>query len=212
MTDTNIDFNKHLGAPVFRGLDEYTQKLRRNLLMLSTLTIFLAFSGAELDGNIQMNGLTLTGVKIENIWFTLFVINLYFFAHYLWEAWDSILEWRIRVTGTGRRDVDVQGIYYGTVWLENANHANDEQVPNLYLWWHIKGYELINNGQEDLVKKQQLVKRIEISLKNFDEFYWLFIRSQNLKFFVFDIALSLGMGGWAIWLSCSESAIKCFLA
>lgn len=103
MSDKNSELkavSKVLGEPIFGELSENILKIRRNLLVISLVSIFVIYGDLRIDPNSTIFGLKFRGLTENIIVYGLSIANTYLFLHYLWCCFDSFAEWRVRVTGT----------------------------------------------------------------------------------------------------------------
>jgi len=234
-----------LGKPVFPEFSDRVEKLRRNLLIISLITLGLFFGGLDVDPSSTLLGLKFKGLTTNSIHTGLLVLNVYMFIHFIWCAWDSILEWKLRITGTRQ--------ILKTTWEDECtDQAENPQQSTLYNWWLERARKIGNltektaelsnklNGWIDnvpvsthkddvytrqsyssdlsVIKQnlQHLIKgysvefstgehqRLRVSLKRFDNWYTLFLRSQNLRWLVIELALPIILGIFTIYILCGS--------
>eukprot|EP01036_Dinobryon_divergens_P059107 gene59107-78863_t len=89
-----------LGAPINPELSEYAQKLRRNLLAFSAVSVFCWLTGVKLDPTSAFFGIKLIGLNELQFSIGTMIINAYLLLHFGWYAWEAFFEWRVRLTGT----------------------------------------------------------------------------------------------------------------
>jgi len=90
---------KVLGEPVFIYFSDEINRIRRNLLVISSIALAYKYSGTK------VTEFMLFGVKFEHLSPSfvdtcLFFLLLYTFIHFFWQSVDAVQEWRIRITGT----------------------------------------------------------------------------------------------------------------
>ncbi len=126
---------KVLGEPVFLEFTESTARARRNLLFAGCLGIAFWYWGLKLT-----NSPSVLGLQVENLSPRVFVWGLlwaltYLLAHFLWLAWDSLQEWRLRRSGMKRA-------YPAGLWADpNADYPTDPRYSTLYRWWQERSRE-----------------------------------------------------------------------
>ncbi len=241
MDESVESVEKVLGSPVSAELSEQALKIRRNLLVVGSISIFIALSGAKLDPDSTVLGFKFTGVSEHAVSLGLTVATTYFLLHFLWYSFDCMLEWRLRVTGTRLAFVT------GMMWHnESADYPSDPRQSTLYSWWMQRTKTMGDANQKlaeindllvtidtnmnrdlidskdpnvavmvgsltqartafsELVRKVEeaqktlLYPRIEISLKRFDGWFELFLRSQNLRWLLLEILFPVSIGGIAL--------------
>ncbi|VWX32815.1 conserved membrane hypothetical protein [Limnobacter sp. 130] len=226
-----------LGAPINPELSEYAQKLRRNLLTFSAVYVFCWLTGVKLDPTSAFFGIKLIGLNEQQFSIGTMIINAYLLIHFGWYAWEAVMEWRIRLTGT--KVAFQTGSTFGS---EAADYPGEPRQSNLYFWWvgtekrlqrtksavddfqvRLKAIEnelveqnehsptvdrsgLIRNiGQVpsglaeirahfDAIDRALNIGRVQESLKRFDGWFKLMLKSQNLRTISVDIALPLLTG------------------
>lgn len=233
-----------IGNPVIAEFPENTIKVRRNLLLASSISIFLILGGARLDTESAILGFKFIGATDAHVRTGLLLVTGYFFIHFLWLTWDYFLEWRLRITGT--RLAFITGARFTS---GDADYPSDPRQSTLYSWWadeakrvgNIKirievfndamkaceeklralietpgEFENLNNAlrahSETLSRTQELKNsitylqetftsnRIPVSLRRFDNWFQLFLRSGNLRWIVVDALIPLLTGGFALIL------------
>jgi hypothetical protein len=105
---------------------------------------------------LKINGdSSILGLKFENLTdelcrSILLTTNIYLFIHFLWCAWDSFVEWRLRVTGT--KLAYKTGFTISHDAEAAADHPDDQRQSTLYSWWKKQstlkmGTDLLNNSK-----------------------------------------------------------------
>jgi len=83
----------------------------------------------EIDSTSTLLGLKFKGLTTHPIHLGLFALNLYMLIHFLWCAWDSIVEWKLRVTST----IDI----VKNTWIDEIQDITDDSrqstLPNRWL-------------------------------------------------------------------------------
>ena len=131
MAVDNLDaVEKALGNPVAGDLSENALKVRRNLLVFGVISVFVTLGGVKLDPTSSVLGFKFSGVSEALITNSLLAANIYFLLHFIWYAFEGILEWRLRVTGT--RLAFLTGSRFGS---EHADYPDDPRQSTLYTWW-----------------------------------------------------------------------------
>lgn len=121
---------KVLGSPVLGELTDQALKIRRNLLAIGSVSIFVTLTEISLDPSSVVLGFRFVGLSQRTINLGLLVVTAYFLVHFLWYAFDGLLEWRLRVTGT--RLGFITGASFGS---EHADYPPDPRQSTLYSWW-----------------------------------------------------------------------------
>lgn len=121
---------KVLGEPVFCELSDKAWKIRTNLIIASVISISIVIADLHIDPSSTVLGLKFTGLTDTVVRSGLFWITLYLIMHFIWSAWDNLLEWRLRITGTR-----VSFVTAAVLASEHADHPNDPRQSTLYHWW-----------------------------------------------------------------------------
>ena len=239
---------KVLGEPFFGEFPENTLKVRRNLIILSAISITIVLSGIQISQDSTILGLKFDGVDTRLLLQLLFYINLYLFIHFSWCALDNILEWRLRVTGTRLSFVTT-----GKTASEHGDYPDDPRQSTMYSWWIDQAKQIgnlkekietiesqikasrekldkavaevnsvsmsnlssaviksLNSALTNTIRLQQSVEtaqkaiadqRIPVSLKRFDNWFQLLLRSQNLRWLIIELLLPIVFGGLALHLT-----------
>lgn len=235
---------KVLGEPAFAEFASDAWKIRSNLIILSAISIAVVFADLHIDAGSTVLGLKFQGLNDTVLTKGLFGVTLYLLLHFIWRAIDSLLEWRLRVTGT-----KVAFVTTGMFSSEHADYPRDPRQSTLYNWWKddarkignlvgklsdiektlndwdtrlkreftekpdvmniVTATTLIHSAREEVVKLKGSVKevgdtisalRIPVSLRRFDRWYHLFLRSQNLRWLVVELGAPIVLGSYALVL------------
>lgn len=143
MTDEEIkSVEAVLGKPVAAELNENALKVRRNLLFFGFISIFIALGEVRLDPTSSIIGLKFYGISDGFVRKALLVTNIYMFIHFAWYVIDSLMEWRIRITGTR-----LSFITGARMLSPLGDYPDDPRQSSLYHWW-VNNSRKIGNLQE----------------------------------------------------------------
>ena len=215
---TDEELSKILGSPVALYFDDELRKLKKTLLAISLIGICVSFYGISIALDSTLFGLKFNNLTNSLIINLLTVVNSYYLFRFAWMISENFLEWRLRLTGSGKASV-----YKGGFNLEGVDYASDERQSTLYNWWRKESLvfskdpidlrEQINSAIISLEKdevsnwttiKAQLEKiverldridktlndnRLKFSIKRFDDYFFLFLKLQNIRLILFDILL-----------------------
>ncbi len=120
---------KVLKDPVFIYFSDDLLKIRRNLIILASITLAYKLSGAEIK-SFNPFGITFTEFAPGFVDKALFFFLLYSFIHFFWQSSDALREWRIRVTGT--RLAFQTAAMFGS---SEADYHNEPRQSSLMNWW-----------------------------------------------------------------------------
>ena len=121
MTAINHSIIKKIGSDPFIELPLQALKVRRNLLLVSILTLAIAIFG-DITGSPQILGIQ--GPQIPSFWFniSLTIITLYFTVYFYWLGLQTSRKWKLRLTGITLQDV------VGSVQRANREKFTDKSI------------------------------------------------------------------------------------
>lgn len=206
-----------LGNPKFIQLDETTLKTRRNLLVTSTLSIFVSFSDFKIGETFKISGLVIEGIQKSDFEILLLVITIYFLVHFVWQTLDIIFEWLNRLTGLFKQ-IDMSGF----TGISGREFAEDLTKTSLSTWFleKVQLIKLTKASLEGVVfddhqSTQNTLnslhsyfgsianaineERIFVSLIRFDKNFTLFQWSQIFRFSLLEFGLPVALGLWSIF-------------
>lgn len=231
-----------LKSPVSAGLSEQAEKVRRNLLVFSLVSVAGVLWDVGLKTDASIFGFTFDGLTPDKILAGLALITGFSFVHFIWLSWDSFLEWRLRITGTRLAFVTV-----GRTSSEDADYPDDPRQSTLHYWWaeraritgdmsgklsamkpqlaemvdrinaiqtdqipYLAGIQggisglthIVGRLQNDLAALSATFasQRPSVSLKRFDNWFSLFLRSQNLRWLLLDVGMPVLLASYALVL------------
>jgi hypothetical protein len=139
---------KALGDPVIDELPDFVQKLRRTLLLSSTLVLLYVWGDVKLEKTAPL-GIEIRELSEFVIDVSLLSIILYNLIHFVWYCVDYIGIWRIHLTSTRLK------FQTGSKWgSEHADYPDDPQQSNLYRWWQEKAARIGNLSQTATVLEE----------------------------------------------------------
>lgn len=157
MSDNNIEnARKILGTPFSGDLPDNALKVRRNLFVVSLISIILIITGAKVDPTSTLFGIKFTDLKAEHIPWGLLLLNIYFFLHYLWYAAEAFMEWRLRLTG--------MKVAFQTAMKfasQEGDYPSDPRQSTLYNWWVAEA--------QRIQKLQEPINAMEKKVSNFED-------------------------------------------
>jgi len=160
------EVRKTLGEPFAADFTDYTRKLRMNLIAASFIGLVVVYAHVSILPSSTFFGLTFKGINDRLILIVLLLINFYTTIHFLWNAVDHLLEWRIRLSG-GRSTIQTAG----TFGNDDLDYPRESRQSTLYNWW-------INTGC-DLPDLQAKMEKLHIHFGNIEEAVAAAVRSQT---------------------------------
>lgn len=141
-----------LEEPILKPISDNFLRIRRNLLVISLVGILYGMGTFTIDG-LSVSGIKLNCGSHKTIEIIGFLVILYQFMHFIFEAWEHYLYWRLRITGTKLAHVTT-----GKFAHEEGDYPNDPQQSTLYSWWvaqrkNLKGWQDIEKDTGDIFTK-----------------------------------------------------------
>lgn len=153
------DIAKVLGEPGGFDLSDAASKIRRNLLLASSVVLVLILGGIEPSPNLSIFGVAFEGVTSFKLMIGLSLVLGYNFLHYMWYCFEIYSEWAIRITGT--KLAFVTGAKVGA---SGEDYPEDPKQSTLYGWWLHESRSM--PAYDDLVLKvDRSVKELEEHVK-----------------------------------------------
>ncbi len=117
-----------LKDPFLQDFPENTLKIRRNLLMISFFTLIYLMN--DLGAINTILGFSFTnGLSRNSLLCIALILNIYLLIHFFWAGWNTIQEWRLKLTGYwNMEDIPTQNIY------TNAQHITSHNNFYSYLY------------------------------------------------------------------------------
>ncbi|MCF3629537.1 hypothetical protein RJ527_18870 [Thalassospiraceae bacterium LMO-SO8] len=144
---------KVLGEPILPDYSDNTLRIRRNLLIVSVISIAYGWGDLKIAPDS-----TLFGVKFDNVdpvainWL-IFCLLAYHVVHFAWNSVTHLQEWRIRLTGT--KLTFITGAKYGSA---DGDYPDDPRQSSLYGWWVNQAHQ-IGNIKTPLLQIESDLKR-----------------------------------------------------
>ena len=204
-----MDFDQLLQKPNIDPFDSNTQRIRRNLIVTSILGIILAFSSASFNGSQNsFAGFKLENFKIIHVYILLLVELIYFLSHFVWAAFDNFKENKLRLTGIKIPRARVSTNMAPPTFEPNTDEGRQS---TLFSWWkgHRNQFEqfeqiiksidknvedgqltlAINTSKQKIEEMHSKTLFIEHTLLKFEKGFWEHLRSQILRWFIFDFGI-----------------------
>ena len=178
--------DKIFGAPVIFSYDEETLKTKKTLLIISIIGIVASFFGVSISTDSSLFGVKFYNLSQSLLVGAILVLNVFFWIKFIWMSFEYFLEWRLRVTGSGKSAVPKGGV----LGSDLIDYATEPKQSTLYNWWlkHAKyfresssdPYEAINQIKEILKTDGwssssgmlvELIKKTETHLNNIDKVF-----------------------------------------
>lgn len=213
------DLDKVLIKPNIDALDVNAQRVRRNLIATSVITIVFVLGSNGMDvSSSSFLGLRFVDVNVDFLLTFLAVCLFYFCVNFVWSLRDHFRENRLRLTGIAvpmaRRASYISRNH------ELEPNVGSERQSTIHSWW--KGSQKIAEGQKELMNRieghiqmeelqpavnsiKNLLERIgsqaeyiEFALRRYEEGFWLHLRSQLLRWLILEYFMPIVLGLFAI--------------
>lgn len=196
---------KNLENPVFTNLEVLLDKSRVKLISFSLLGLFIYKYDIDIEKGLSFLGISIKDITVSDISIMLILVLIYLLVNFIWMSWNRFIEWDIRRTGTQSKIIKAPKTLAGSEF----DYPNDEYQSNLYFYWLTKKREIADleekfknvefnndnckeiNGNLQNLKDILLDTRIEASLEKFNEAFWKKIKSENLRWIIFDFTLPI---------------------
>jgi hypothetical protein len=215
------EFEKVLLKPVIEPLDTNTQRVRRNLIVISSISFFYTSFGNGIDfENSSFVGIKFHELNQEYLIYVLILINLYFLVHFTWALFDHMHENCLRLTGVAIPMVRRVSRISDSYTLEPF--TDDNKQSTIYSWWSSKreivdAYEnkldkisklnidvsqteRITTIQNKILEIQYKSSYISEAMHRFEKGFWKFQRSQLIRWFILDFGIPFVVGFLSIIL------------
>lgn len=151
--DAREQMEKTLGEPFGLELSENSLKIRRNLIAVSTATVFLVHSGAKLKNETTFAGLQFEQLADNVLMLLLLTSVAYMLVEYAWYLLQHFAEWRVRLTGTTTQFVKASR----SGEPGGGDFPSDPRQSTLYSWW-LEVHRPPNDQWPAVEKIERLVK------------------------------------------------------
>ncbi len=132
---------KVLGEPYPLQLSEYEERVRRNLLLYSVVSISACMLGAvSVNEPVLFGVIKLPRFSSEVIYAGLLMLVFYELLNYGLMLWNSFSYWRVRLTGSRLRPSRSTGGPWSTGGEEFEDVDGEEKNSTIYIWMFERAY------------------------------------------------------------------------
>ena len=171
------NIKKNLENPVFTDLDNLIDKSRTKLISFSLLGFFICRYDIDMSKGLSFLGISIKNINTCDIAHILIILLLYMLINFIWMSLNKLKEWNIRRTGISKQKIKQQQRGFGNKF-EDMDNPNEKQASL---------YSFILSNQEITCEDS----RIQASLEKFNETFWQKIKSENLRWIIFDFILPI---------------------
>jgi hypothetical protein len=125
---------KVLGEPIAVGLTDRAWRSRTQLLVVAIGVVWFKL---RVDPMATVFGFSLPGLTDQAVHEALAIAIAYLLLHFVWMAWESFAEWRLRLTGTR-----VAFVTTGTFASLECDYPGDPRQSTLANWWREHAFRL----------------------------------------------------------------------
>lgn len=208
---------KHSGDLVIDDLSENSHRIRRNLIVFSSIALFYKLAGVTIGKDVNFNGLILTGLDSIDIIVMMKLLVMYHLVHFSLIAIGHLKYLQIRTT---KSDIDSKHFSLYKWWSENLpiiiDSFDKKRIEDIqkfiikcddYIAKNDVGkfQSIINDIRTHLFKIQDGITVlsqgvIEESLKKFDKSINAYRNVEKVRWIAFELWLPLFLGLWAFWI------------
>lgn len=171
------NIRKNFENPVFTDLDNLIDKSRTKLISFSLLSFFICRYDIDMSKGLSFLGISIKNINTCDIAHILVILLLYMLINFIWMSLNKLKEWDIRRTGISKQKIKQQQRGFGNKF-EDMDNPNEKQASL---------YSFILSNQKITCEDS----RIQASLEKFNETFWQKIKSENLRWIIFDFILPI---------------------
>lgn len=223
MNKSESEIKHLLEHPVFLGHDANAKIIRAQLFFLSVTTIFLTNSSIKVGTGSTVLGIGLEGLTTAHILKVLLFLLTYQIIHFSWASIESFYEWRARLTA-----LDTSGWGGGGLQISSADVDTKIRQTTLYAYiTDIVNHDLKKLGElaaksqpENTTQHNPEIEKIlarvtealahhrtSDALWRFDNWFKLFCKIQNIRWFLLELITPIALGFVAIYFIIVNGAL-----
>lgn len=92
------ELNASMTEPFTPEFTDYVQKIRRNSIAISSISLVMTIAGVTISSDFATSGFKISGLDDKTVKLILLILTLYWLVHFIWCAADYFAEWRLRLT------------------------------------------------------------------------------------------------------------------
>jgi len=133
---------KILGKPIFISFTEDSLKMRRNLLIVGSVSLVYKINCLVISKDATFLGIKFEKLNNAIVDQALFWLLIYLLIHFVWNGISQLQEWRNRITGT------LLAHQTGASWAsKEGDYPDDPRQSSLYTWWNSQAKRIGNIGK-----------------------------------------------------------------
>ena len=157
----NIDaVREALGKPVLCEFSDKTWRIRTLLFVASIASLIVVTAHLHVETTTSIFGLKFIGLTDHVVRVWLILIVSYSLIHFFWGAFDNLLEWRLRLTGT-----KVAFITGARFTSEHGDYPDDPRQSTLYNWW-LQEAKKIDNIPGEIRNIEEMISDWDTKLRD----------------------------------------------
>lgn len=209
--------------PFIPEFTDYVQKIRRNSVAVSSISLVMIFAGVSISSDFSTSGFKITGLDDGTVKLILLILTTYWLMHFMWCAADYFAEWRLRLTevqmhpGTwdynpdedpgpkSRQSTMMKWLFHRQQPLQSFV-VDLEDIKSKFLAHEIdetEKHRVIQNIESGIRSIQEF-SRVPIdeqtikSIKNFDTWLRRLTNSQSIRWITIELLLPIALGVVAV--------------
>ena len=208
-----------LQKPVFITFTDETSRIRRNSLIFITIALIYKQAGGSIESIAPFGIMFDITTNRRFVDIVLFCLVLYHGLHFLWQSWDAVQEWRVRLTGHMTfpnsivKGIDTENTVRQFSLMEWFNTERKKIASYHAALARLQAMEQTEFEERPLKERIEAIEkhiggirkiisdeRITASLERFEKWYRIFGWSQLLRFILLEWGLPIGLSLWALYL------------
>lgn len=185
-------------TPIYEDFTEYTTKVRKNLFLSSSLSIFIILNDITIEGSSTFLGIKFNNLDTYTLYIGFLLFVIYFLIHFFWLSIDKYNEDKIKLF---EKYEVVNHSKITTNHIQTLDYCllkAKEELKKIEENDTLSRKNLLNQINTSIVSLDSVLndKEFKKSLNKFDTSFLFYFNSQNLRWtiieFLLPIILSLG--------------------
>lgn len=219
------ELKRLMDHPVLLAHDSTAKIVRAQLFFIAVSTLLLSSTSITIGEGSSILGIQLEGLTSKHIFTVASLLLAYQILHFLWASFESVYEWRARLTA-----LDTGGWGGGGIRIADEDQKIKIRQTTLYAFFtSVLNSDLLNAREllekietpensatiKDLAKPLERIAdvlcnpRVEESLWRFDNWFKMFCKMQNYRWLILDFSIPIILGVSALICAINEIFQKC---
>lgn len=186
--------------PVFVMHDANAKVIRAQLFFLSIALIFMSTSNVTLSEDSSILGIGIKGLELDHLIALIASVVLYQLVHFVWVSWESLVEWRLRLTALGTGSWGGNGLK-----VSYEDEALKVRQTTLYAYIIDVLDSKLNQSEAEKFSSEIAetlnADHVQKALLRFDSSFKMFCRIQNIRWIVIEFGVPLALGLTGLFLA-----------